>query len=165
MSEEKIQKCPRCGWYDSEKPLINEDDKKEYLRSILGGRVFSKTYELYNGSITFTYQSLLGSEVEKINEVFFDLAAANEPELLIEGNKIKSLFYLKKIKIEETTTNLETPEDVSIENYKEKYLERFGKSSEPIIQMLNSTLIQFLKLQTNLVANGFDENFWKGAGQ
>ena len=55
-----MSNCPRCD-YDLEKalPELLEEDVKEYVRSLLGNRSFSKDYPLYNGEITVTFESIM----------------------------------------------------------------------------------------------------------
>ncbi len=56
--------CPRCGWdmmqkFDIE---ITEDDKVDFLATLLGGSRFKRNYELVGGKMVLRLRSVLGDE-------------------------------------------------------------------------------------------------------
>jgi hypothetical protein len=56
--------CPRCGWdmmqkFDIE---ITEDDKVDFLATLLGGSRFKRNYELVGGKMILRLRSVLGDE-------------------------------------------------------------------------------------------------------
>src|SRR5690554_6147341 len=57
--DEQISKlCPRCGFNTALKVAEpTEEDKQNYLRSLLGDIPFEKDYKLYNGAMTITLRA------------------------------------------------------------------------------------------------------------
>lgn len=56
--------CPRCGWDMMQKfdVDVTEDDKVDFLATLLGGSRFRRNYELVGGNMVLRLRSVLGDE-------------------------------------------------------------------------------------------------------
>ena len=56
--------CPRCGWDMMQKfdVDVTEDDKVDFLATLLGGSRFRRNYELVGGKMVLRLRSVLGDE-------------------------------------------------------------------------------------------------------
>lgn len=72
--------CPNCGWDQSRKDVIEvtEDDKQMWLRHILGGDRFRKSYKLYGGQIEVVMRSRRVSERQMIENAVDAVRAAGK---------------------------------------------------------------------------------------
>lgn len=52
--------CPHCGWDTRKKELteVTDDDKANFVQSLLGGLRFKKTYSLFGGKLRIVYRTL-----------------------------------------------------------------------------------------------------------
>lgn len=56
--KEEIKSCPCCGWDITKDPVeITEEDKANWLRSVIGSEAFHKTFKLYGGKLSVTFRS------------------------------------------------------------------------------------------------------------
>ena len=165
IEEEKIFTCSRCGWTPDGNPAPSEEDTKEYLRCILGSKPFYKEYELYDGQIKITYRTCNNREVDGLNEILFDMNGDVERgELQDKSIKLKLLYFLSDIKLGDKKESFDIPALDHHVDIDAEFNNRFADVAEPVIRMMTQSMFLFLELQQALVANGFDENFWKGAG-
>lgn len=77
--------CPRCGWdmmqkFDIE---VTEDDKIDFLATLLGGSRFRRNYELVGGKMILRLRSVLGDENFLIQRQL--LLDQNDGEILSES--------------------------------------------------------------------------------
>jgi hypothetical protein len=56
--------CPHCGWDTTKTELteVSDDDKMDFVQSILGGIRFKKSYAVFGGKITIVFRSLTTAE-------------------------------------------------------------------------------------------------------
>lgn len=157
--------CPRCG-YGAEKPMEPlQDDLEEYMRCVLGGQRFMKTYSMYDGKVKLTFRSLVNKEVDHLNGLLFTLSGRDDdPAAQDMVVKAKLLFFLAAADLSGKGTEYDVPMTLSVENLSDVFNERLGDCPEPIIRIMVQTLGLFTEVQGLLVNAGFDSNFWKGAG-
>lgn len=68
-SAHTLQNCPYCGWkLDQEVVEVTEEDRQQWLRSILGGERFVKTYSVYNGNLKIEFRCRTSREADLITE-------------------------------------------------------------------------------------------------
>lgn len=61
--------CPNCNWPDNIDPVeMSDEDQIQFLRSVLGNKRFTKTYELFGGRFMVTFRSRTVEEQDKIQE-------------------------------------------------------------------------------------------------
>lgn len=56
--------CPHCGWDTNNKELteVTDEDKMDFVQSILGGIRFKKVYSVFGGMLTITFRALTTAE-------------------------------------------------------------------------------------------------------
>jgi len=163
----EIKACERCGFHPEKKELsINEKDKQEYLRCLLGMRSFTKTFELYDGALKIKFQSMNTTAVDFYNELLRKTEPLSQEDVIEAGAKLKLLFLCRSIQTEEKLNEYELPtkEIVKDKTINALFIERFGEMPEMIIQSLVQTNQVFQGISSKLVKDGLDTNFWKGAG-
>jgi hypothetical protein len=158
--------CPRCKW-DTRKDFlpIGDEDKKEYLRSILGGVSFTKAFPLFGGRFKVTFRDLSSTESDHVIALLRQLLS--DEMLVIKAMKIKILFAVisleqgdkKTVPNRESLGTLTTPDDAL-----KMYDENFGTLPETLGGTLTRVYQTFSEILTRLAEGGLDENFWKGAG-
>ena len=159
--------CPRCNWDTRQVAIpVSEDDKKEYMRSILGEGCFSKEYPLYGGRFKAKFTDLMTEESDAMVEVLNQIV--EDPLFLPKAIKIKLLFstmhYVKgDKKIDNDREALMEPK-IKVEKILKLYNE-FFKLPETQCGMIAKEYQDFTTLIITLAESGFDENFWKGAGR
>jgi hypothetical protein len=157
--------CTRCGWMEDDSSLPLADDMEEYMRCVLGNKKFVKEYCMYDGKLKLTYRILTNKEVDALNGVLFKMAdQADHPMVQDSTIKLKLLYFLSKAILGEKEEDYEVPTITKYEEIDDAFNERFGDCPEPVIRMMSQTLMLFMQLQGILVTQGFDENFWQGAG-
>lgn len=54
------KQCPHCGWDTSKKEVveITDDDKFDFVQSVLGGQRFKKVYHLFGGKLRIVFRTL-----------------------------------------------------------------------------------------------------------
>ena len=159
--------CPRCTW-DTRQAVIpvSEDDKKEYLRTILGEGCFTKEYLLYGGKFKIKFVDLMTQEADAMVEILNQ--AINDPLFITKAIKIKlifsTLYYIKgDKKVEMDKKNILKP-GITIKEALEEY-NKFFNLPETQCGMIGKLYQDFSNLIICLAENGFDENFWEGAGR
>jgi hypothetical protein len=163
--EGKVFTCARCGWNPEGNPAPSEEDTQEYLRCILGSKPFYKEYELYDGQIKITYRTCNNKEVDGLNDILFDMNKdVEQGELQDKSIKLKLLYFLSDIKLGDKNESYTIPELKHYVDIDDAFNERFADVAEPVIRMMTQSMFLFMELQQTLVADGFDSNFWKGAG-
>jgi len=156
------QTCSLCGHEYKEDITVDEEDLQEFVRSLLGDRVFIKEYKLYNNAYTLTYRTLTSFESSRL-AILLNKMIIEDIEDIYKKQKavrLKLLFYLKSI----NGIEYSVPEDTDVDKVLTEYENRFGNKSENVISICVKTLVQFLLIQKMLIEHGYDENFWKSAG-
>jgi len=166
QEQEEPKACARCGHTpDTSKP--NEDDVREYTRAILGGRAFSKAYEIMGGQIILKMTALTSDEGDKLNTHILGLRDVTDPvEFSQVLSKYRALFYLRTLQLGDgEAKNFDVPMQPS--NRKEleaAFAKRFTGLPEAVVGMVARCVGLFRTLEQSLLAQSFDENFWTGAG-
>lgn len=168
MSDEtktEFPQCPRCGWSTDPKLKPSEEDVKEYFRSVLGCRLFSKTYELVDGKIKMTFSTVSSEAQAESERVTAGLDLLPDREANSLGMRTRLLYHLRSIALD--GKELSAFDHISVGSLEEvpaKFKARFGAFPAPLLDMAARSLLLFLELNRELLAAAFDENFWKGAG-
>jgi len=166
QEEEEAFACPHCGWRAEDKAKPKEADLKEYVRSILGDRPFSKVYSLYGGEFRIGFTSQDQVNTDRINTLLTEMIkdVENADRLQQIGTKLKLMYYITKLEKGDKTLAFEPPDIDSWLTIEDTFQERFKEINEPLIRVIIKTAFIFFELEQLLVAEAFDENFWKGAG-
>ena len=158
--EEEGVPCRRCG-HDTasiEEPAPSEEEKKEYLRCVLGKKLYRKTYTLFDGTVTIAFELLTQADSARMGPVLNDLNETRSIQGITDSMNLKLLLYLRQF----NTDEFSPPEN--LDNWKEAFNARFGDYGEDVPALLARILMEFLRLAEMLPQAGLDENFWKGAG-
>jgi len=162
---EEPSPCVRCGWSAGKKPEPLEKDMEEYLRCVLGGKEFRKQYEMHDGAVKYTYRALTNRQADKLNSVLFPVVDREQtPQLQDQSIKLKILYFLSDVSLDGKEESYEAPVEITMDGVSEEFDARYGDCPEMLVRLMAQTLTLFSELQSMLVGQGFDENFWKGAG-
>lgn len=143
-------------------PVITDDDKKAFVRAVLGNKVFEKTYTLF-GCIEVVFADRTVEESEKLYE---SLAAITDPDqwrLWLEQRQLTS------------TLKLLTSKDISYKiivndtefQFEVQHMIRFGaisKFNKPLFKALLQTSRRFELLVTSLTDSAHMTSFWPAGG-
>lgn len=158
--------CPRCNW-DTRHELIpiDEEDKKEFLRCLLGGNQFKKEYSLFGDNFKITYIDLTSKESDAMVNSLSTLG--EDPMFLPKAIKIKMLFGLVSFKTgeDDLVVDRDALSGLTGEEVLAKYDKILGDLSETMTGAFAKIYNDFNNLLITMTEAGFDENFWKGAGR
>jgi hypothetical protein len=160
--------CPRCRWDTREVPVpVGEEDKKEYIRSILGDSCFSKEYSIFGGEFKIKFTDLISTEADNLVRVLTNIT--DDPLFLAKAIKIKIIFGLVSFSRGTTDTIPDRDrlldENLDVADYLKIYNELVGELPETLCGMMAKLYNDFTNLIISLAESAFDENFWKGAGR
>lgn len=149
--------CVLCGHLPGDLiKLTDDEDKKEVLRAVLGRRPFRKKYSLFNGGLDVVLRTLMTADQDLLTglEALFDDSQ--------KVSRLRLLFFLEKIgdkQIPKPSPGM-TVTDV------DKLLEEAFKDIDfVLLQKIVSIQIIFVDLYEQILEEGFDANFYKGAGR
>lgn len=156
------KKCPRCCW-DYDKPVIEvtNEDKIEFVKSVLGNRPFSKAKFFFGEAVQVYYKTIKPKDLNIIVDIIkAEYAGNNIFDLSEKILKYKS--YQVAMSVKEIIINGETV-------YKfdgDKTLrERYDYLYENINVTLFSLLIQGFEeaeqVHNILLSRVYDSDFWK----
>jgi hypothetical protein len=168
--------CPRCGW-DVTVPhevKITDNDKEDFLSSVLGGHRFKKKYELFGGKMCVHFRSLTSRE----NEAVYKQISLDQGNDIITTKAqwlVRLLDYRMVCALEKITDGA----GKELANCSELDLSTGDKDQTAILprydEMNNSTLAQeavrrlvgqhlreFFRLTEALESAALEPNFWNG---
>jgi hypothetical protein len=158
----QVHTCPRCQ-FDLNKgfPEPSDEERKEYIRCLLGGNQFTKAYELFGGELKLAFSNIQTTAAEKMGAILRSIDVGEDMSALMAAvARVKLVYYLRTMNTQEySVPDVDTLEEVQV-----LFDERFGRLSEDHTSILVRASGEFNNLLTVLVQSGFDENFWKGAG-
>ena len=163
--KQEPQPCVHCGWVEGA-PEPRAEDQTEYLRAVLGGRRFTKTYMPWGGQLTLKFRTMSAAEAEFVNHVLSKNVYVNEVELGDAAMKAKLLFQLTAMITADKNEQYEPPSEKNhtITYVQAEFEKRFGELDETLLRVIAKTLHMFNMLLQLLVLGGFDRNFYKAAG-
>jgi len=170
-TEMENKACVVCGHIPDEPVVLSEQDKQEYLRSVLGGKCFTKEYKLHEGNIRLLFSVQSQKDIRYLN---YALGARPRGSSLMNDQSdrmmVKCVFYLSEfndtsyeVPGHPAKEDLGTPEE-ELERLLEMFYTRFGDIPEGLCSCLIEAMIKFFTLSMALSSNGLDETFYKGAG-
>ena len=169
MHDAALKNCPCCSWDLSNRnlPVPAEDDKRQYVRSVMSKQQFAKTYSLFDGDVTVKYRLLRANQSKHLQKALRTIPESDNFILRsTQALRIKLLFYLVQFN-EDTFEPLEPVAGEATDTYEyweNAYEDRFGEYSEDVPILFTRVLMEFTRLAEMLPSAGLDENFWKGAG-
>ena len=141
---------------------LQEDDKKEFLRALLGKRVFTKKYNLFQNNVSLTLRSLT---VQEANALL--LLEEQNADQLLDGtllSQIRILFHLESLIINSTPKQVVTPDKVTLQQRTFADICKdcssvFSGMDDILFQTLLRTHNSFIDTVLALRAGGLDPNF------
>lgn len=170
-----LEKCPKCGWQlelDTV-PEPEDDDKQEFVRSVLGPRRFRKRYTYFDGKVQIAFRSALTADEEGITRLLNKEIEADKlhtrEELRLRWEKLRLSYVLESVEIDGTPVKFEEIKQADViddcdEEFEQvlKHIKTRGKWPTSIQTMITYTLDVFDGLYTTLIARTYDPDFWKG---
>jgi hypothetical protein len=155
-----LQRCPCCNWdlHNRNQPIPNEDERKEYVRCLLGKRRFAKTYTMFDGAVTARFEVLSPEQATALGGFLAKLSREDQLTLTTNAISLKLLFYLRMF----NETRFVPPAADS--DWEKEFQTRFQEYGEDVPILLTRVLMEFIRLVERLPTAGFDKGFWKGAG-
>jgi transposase-like protein len=171
--EHKIYNCPRCTYRllnadgtATERIKPEEAEVQEYVRRIMSGQRFEKTYKI-NSMFSITFTTLSSGQAKQVTRVLRQLSMDDrEQQTLAElAYSIKMMCAVKKIDAPGNVREFTFPgEGDTIEFMQEEYKKRFENEDEWMTVTLVRAFSEFERLLNMLAEASFSANFWKGAG-
>jgi hypothetical protein len=174
--------CPHCGWDTRNKDLVEvtDDDKMDFVQSILGGIRFKKIYELFGGKLKVTFRTLTTAESDMAYKQLI-VDAQNDVQTKILGD---TSFYWRTLmayraiiaveKIESSENIVEIPPIHEIAVDEDSYTKPNTKLSavfDDLVEQIMPTEIirntishlytEFQSLCEKLQAMSESKDFWK----
>jgi hypothetical protein len=171
-----VDTCPRCAWRLDVEDVIapTQQDKSDFLQSILGLQPFYKSYALFGDNLHVTVRSLQPSELDAcFRQLFMDtknekiLTAVDEAETLARYRTC-----LQVCKLAGGQVNFEFPKDIAdwrlsadeketpLPAIWEDYNGKVNKS-EILHRSIMSVVGEFNQLVAKLEVNSRNPDFWK----
>jgi len=135
-------------------PEIVEEDKKAYMRSMLAGERFKKTYCLFGGEHKVTLQTRLVGENEHISYVLDSAVSFTYP-----GQKD---LWRQRVKLLHSTNATAGKELNGLDAYKTLFNEVYGSKTDVIYAAECATFNDFELLCDAIFARANDPDFWSG---
>jgi hypothetical protein len=154
--------CPVCG-HNPEHPEVQttEEDRREFMRCVLGERLFDKVYLIGEKSgkpLRLKLQVLTGEQSELMDRMLRAIDGEDVQSRIMGLRKIKIMFYVREVGDDKYDPPRDNQDPLQL------YQERFGGKSELLPALLIRSVVLFEQLVGILVKSVFDENFWRGAG-
>lgn len=181
--KEEPKTCPCCGWDVAKDPVeVTEEDKANWLRSILGGGEFQKTFTLYGGKLKVTFRSrtmddnnLVAEQLSldsKSNKFLSDVPMISAS--LHQGRARRLSMACSFVGLSSSTFLAPT---LNSENAKKIYGEKlssnqnvtaaahdvlFGKWPETLYSAVFSQYLKFESVCHRLMESSVSSDFWEG---
>jgi hypothetical protein len=169
--EAEAKLCPHCG-YDTTQmfAMVSEEDKKEYLRAILGDRLFRKKFD-FMGEISVTLTELKTLDKDRlIRDVAAYVTANNDfsiGDVQLLASNCKLMHTLEELKLgdsivtvdKERLTREETIDGVKSELTGELYIKKilayydelFGGKGTVVMNIVHEALVRMTMLTDALL--------------
>ncbi len=195
--DSSIPICSQCGW-DQRMPTIAEpdhSDKMRFLQAVLGGKLFSKSYKVFDGNLKIGFRVLTVREIDAIYSQTFKAQSDGLIQTTTDYweyiNRLRLFLQLNQVSTQSiagTHTTLpdglsdETSPDANLtweaflrkENLLtdepltlqlEQYLQRNVLKTETVQRIVTNTCNQFNRLVTKLELCVDTPDFWKETEQ
>lgn len=161
--------CPICR-HPASRPVVQADeaDLREFMRCIMGEKLFAKTYSIGSGKqdrMKWKLQILTSNQSDQMDALLAEISKQKERtgmQLMSEVQEVKLLFYVRAVNDEV----FEPPgnECTEIDQIHKIFNERYGSKSELVKTIGVRVITTFEQLIAILTTAVFDESFWQGAG-
>jgi hypothetical protein len=153
--------CPRCN-FDTRLAVtvVDEEDKKEYIRCLMAETPFTKIYTLFDKAFSIKFRELTTDEADKIITIIKELV--NDPLFVIKATQIKVLFTCSGYKRSGEWTIIDREQVMALTNPEEAlalYKKYFAKFPDTVSGSITN-LYNIFGNQVVMIANGsLDKSF------
>lgn len=181
FNKDNITKCPHCGWDASNKELtvVTEQDKTDFIQSILGGIRFKKVYELYGGRLKITFRTLTTAESDMAYKQLL-VDAQNDLQSKILGDTsfywrtlmaYRAVIAVEKIESENNIIEIPPVDEIEVEegSYSRPNTKLFALFDDLVAQIMPSEMLrntvshlytEFQALVEKMQAMAESKDFW-----
>jgi hypothetical protein len=154
--------CPQCGW-DHANPTVSEPENKDklaFLHVILGAKVFSKQYSLFDGKLKAEFRTLTVKELDLLYAEAFNAQKAglitNTSDYYEYLNRLRVCLQLIKLSASSHSLHVVLPTGLTEEShpdtdsYWDSFLKSKGIDYEPerlVLAVQDYVLEQVLKTE------------------
>ena len=139
------------------------EDKKNFMRALLGARQYEKTYTLFNGAVKVTFLDRTAKQAETLYQTLrndHEMQLFPEADLDLWEARYHFAATLRKLEL-----NDRAPVDFDFpEKFHERVVELMENNSSPLYQALMSVSDTFERHLSTLIANARNESFWQTGG-
>lgn len=179
--------CQRCGWVLENQALEepSDEDKLEFIESILGSRRFVKQVPILGGRLKVTFRTVLVPEEDAIttylNEQMDGKTVQNEAEWVLAYSRARLVVMLQELDIAGKSKSYETLAE-RVDRFDNAKKEKLNKTHgadlveairEALIEVpagwplsIHGLLVQGMATMTEiysvLMSRAYDPNFWEG---
>lgn len=165
--------CPKCGWERGKAVLAEptEEDKREFVRSTLGGRRFRKEYSFFDGQVRIMFRSALRGETQALSEVLTkdidDRKLLSPQEWHARRRELMLSIILESVTVAGKLQDFPEIGGCALEEEQARRSLEASMASragwpESIVGMVLYSQTQFEDLHQTLVARTYDADFWYG---
>lgn len=182
LDKDKVVNCPQCGW-DTRKDdtvAVTDNDKIDFVQSILGGIRFRKSYQLFGGKMTLVFRTLTTAESDMAYKQLLVDANNDIQTKIISDTSFywRTLMAYKAVmsvdRIESDSNVLEIPPIADIEVDEGSYSKPNTKlyavfdqlvesvmPSEVLRNAISHLFTEFTALVEKMQAMAEDKDFWQ----
>jgi hypothetical protein len=180
--KDKISNCPHCGWdlKKSDDVVVSDDDKINFVQSILGSVRFKKAYQLFGGRITIVFRTLTVAESDMAYKQLI-VDSNNDIQSRIISDTMfywrtlmayKAVMSVERIESEAGVLQIDPIMDIEVDpsEYKKPNTKLFALFDDLVEQIMPSDVMrnavsncynQFNSLVEKMQAMAEDKDFWK----
>ena len=141
-------------------PEVSEEDKQNFIRCLLGGKKFSKTYTLFN-SVTVTMSD---RSVEDTEAMYSQLSAAIGSKAIEFTTDEQWFVWLDRYLMAVNVTDIKGIEVPTKSEDLFTNVKAFMALPRPVYQAILDASKQFETLILQLVEKAQDQRFWQAGG-
>jgi len=152
--------CPRCGLDPKQTDLesISQEDRKEWLRSVMSDKSFYKDFPVMGGSMVVRFKTRTIEEADSIQEEMSKIMAQDVSIGLSSMQNIAS----KQSRLQLSTSLVFISVNNQVTNYSElKGDAKFAGWSEQKLTLIMSVFCKFERIVQTLINHALDDSFWK----
>jgi len=166
--------CNRCGWPTGEARKVEPtaDDLRDFLRAVMSGEPFIKSYHLFDNLVEVRFRTRTGEEDLAVKACLRKMLKANEiaqqSDLLSHARRFNfccSLISYTSSQRSIEFKGMELPdqnESAYTENMEILVRQRIRQLPSQVLSMLLNVYDNFNELVDLLVAKAENPGFWKG---
>ena len=153
------ERCPRCGLNPKESDLevAAAEDRKEWIRAVIGDTRFYKSYPLLKGALVVRFKTRTIEESDSIQVAMSKIVAADTrigvaalQDVMYKQNQLQMSASLDFISVNSVT-----------DNFADKVgTDKFQGWSEQKMQLVLAAFYQFERLVQTLLNHAMDDSFW-----